>query len=108
MHDGELALTSRAAAEPVCGVGQPILMQSTGDKQCRSDRRHRAKQRREAKRKREPIDERADAADDDTGDRQRPARAGEIGARVRCGCGSAERQSGCELQCDPQIAREAE
>ena len=63
MHDLELALARRAAAEAVGDVGQPILMQTAGnDQRCR-DRKHRCRQRRKVQRLREPIDARTDQAD---------------------------------------------
>ena len=74
MHDLELALARRAAAEAVGDVGQPVLVQSAGDGQGCRDRKRRRGQWRKMQRLRQPIDSRAEQADGRADDGRSPQR----------------------------------
>ena len=103
-HDLELAGTVAAAAEAVRHIGQPVLMEASGQRQRRGKRERGSRQPGKPERRRRPIDERSDAAHQRACKRQSPGRARESAGGGR---DIADGQAGAERDAAPEVVGKA-
>src|SRR5260370_13878663 len=104
-HDGELVLAVLAAAETVRRVGQSILMQAAGGRpRCRESERG-GRQWRQPDLVSGRIDQRANAPDERTGNRDCPTRACDIASVDRHGVG--KREASAEKNADLEVRGKA-
>jgi ABC-2 type transport system permease protein len=84
-HDVEFLLAGLAAAEAVRGIGEAVLVQAPGRHERRGDGERGGRPGRQPQPVRHRVGDRTDDADDEAGDRQRPQRLRQRGARDRRG-----------------------